>query len=124
MMDVFAADHRLDDAAVVVRAQGDIDSTTVPELVSALETGLALASRHPARLLVVDLCAVTYFGSAGLNALLACHSEGQAAGTSVHLVAAHDEVMRPLQVTKLDAVLPVYPNMEAAARPRRPETQS
>lgn len=114
-MDVFAVDYRADENAVVVRATGELDSTTAPELVSCLKTALALASRHPTGLLIVDLRPVTYFGSAGLNALLACHSDGLDTGTSVRLVADHDEVLRPLQVTKLDTVLPVYPNVEEAA---------
>ncbi|HUO36411.1 MAG TPA: STAS domain-containing protein [Mycobacterium sp.] len=122
-MDAFAIERRVDDDAVVVRARGEIDSTTAADLSACLKAGLALASHHSARLLIVDLRAVTYFGSAGLNALLACHSEGNAAGTSVHLIAAHDQVIRPLQVTKLDTVLRVYPSPREAARPRRPETQ-
>ena len=95
--------------AVLVRVQGDVDSITVGELNSQLTAARELAARHPARLLVIDLQPVTFFGSAGLNAIFDCREQGLAAGTSVRLVAADNEyVLRPLEVTKLDRVFEVH----------------
>jgi len=62
-----------------------------------------------ARLLIIDLQPVTFFGSAGLNAIFDCQELGLAAGTSVRLVVAdNDYGLRPLEVTKLDHVFEVH----------------
>lgn len=96
------------DAAVVVSAGGEIDSGTVDTLITHLEAALEVASDHPTRVLVLELLDVTYFGSAGLNAVLGCYEKGAADGVSVRLVASNAEVIMPIEVTKLDNVLKPY----------------
>jgi anti-anti-sigma factor len=96
------------DAAVVVSAGGDIDSGTVETLVTHLDAALQVASDHPMKLLVLELADVTYFGSAGLNAVLGCYERGLSDGVSVRLVASNAEVIMPIEVTKLDIVLRPY----------------
>ena len=102
------------DSAVVLGVAGDIDSATVDALIRHLDDALSAASEHSQRLLVVDLGDVTYFGSAGLNAVLGCYQNGLADDVAVRVVATVAEVMRPLQVTKLDAVLCPYPSVAQA----------
>ena len=102
------------DSAVVLGVAGDIDSDTVDALIRELDDALSLASGHSPRLLVVDLGDVTYFGSAGLNAVLGCYQNGLAEGVAVRVVATAAEVLRPLEVTKLDAVIRPYPSVAAA----------
>ena len=106
------------DSAVVVAVVGDIDTATVDTLVTNLETALKAASERGHRLLVVDLDGVTYFGSAGLNAVLGCYESGRADGVVVRLVATAAEVIRPLEVTQLDAVVRPYRTVsEAVSQP-------
>jgi anti-anti-sigma factor len=100
--------------AVVVLASGDVDSSTVDKLAAQLSAALDVAASHPARLVVVDLKAVNFFGSAALNAVLECHETGAAAGTSVRLVADHGEVLEPIKVTELDRILDIYPTVSDA----------
>lgn len=102
------------DAAVVVSAVGEVDSESFGTLVFHLDTALKRALDHPARMLVIDLSGVTHFGSAGLNAVLESHEQGQAAGAAVRIVAPNLEVLRPMQVTKLDGILRLYPSVPAA----------
>jgi len=97
------------EAGVIVSANGEIDSGTVDALMSHLDVALEAASDHPARILVLDLDDVTYFGSAGLNAVLGCYEKGRADGVSVRVVASNAEVIMPIEVTKLDDVLKPYP---------------
>lgn len=123
-MEALAIHREHDDDGIVVRVKGDIDSGTVGELVTELATALNLASTRPARLLVVDLQGVTFFGSAGLNAVLNCHDQGAAAGTSVRLVANHAEVVRPIEVTNLEGVLDLYPTLDDALRSAEPDKQA
>ena len=113
-MDLLAVECEDRDDSVIVRATGDIDSSTVAMLTGKLSAALQLARKHPARLVILDLQAVTFFGSAGLNAVLDCHEDGVADGTSVRLVADNAQVLRPIEVTSLDRVLSVYPTLPEA----------
>ena len=103
-----------------MRVKGDVDSSTVDELIAHLTVALKLAATHPARLVVVDLQAVDFFGSAALNAVLECHEQGKATGTSVRLVADHDNVLRPIQVTELDRIFDIYPTLSESLQ-RQPD---
>ncbi|WP_055400715.1 MULTISPECIES: STAS domain-containing protein [unclassified Mycobacterium] len=118
-MNLLAVEHEALEDAVVVRVEGGVDSSTVDEVTAHLTAALKLAETHPARLVVVDLQAVDFFGSAALNAVLECHDAGKEAGTSVRLVAAHDQVLRPIEVTELDRILDVYPTLSEALQSKR-----
>ena len=102
------------DAAVIVSAGGEIDSGTVDTLITHLDAGLDAASDHPTRVLVLELADVTYFGSAGLNAVLECYEQGLTGDVAVRVVATTAEVIRPLQVTRLDGVLRPYQTVTEA----------
>jgi len=107
-------DQDLRDGGVVVSASGDIDSSTVDTLISHLDAALEAAGAHPSRVLVLELSRVTYFGSAGLNAVLGCHEKGRSDGIAVRVVACNAEVTLPIEVTKLDSVLRPYPTVAEA----------
>jgi anti-anti-sigma factor len=110
--------------AVVVHATGEIDSSTAGELRSELTSALQQAAGQDSRLLIVDLNGVTYFGSAGLNAVLDCHKLGLRGGTSVRLVAENDLVVRPIEVTNLDSLLDLYSTLPEALEGRDAEQGS
>jgi anti-anti-sigma factor len=114
-----ALEHEAHDDAVIVSVKGDVDSSNVGELGAHLTTAVGLASTPPVRPVVIDLLAVDFFGSAALNAVLDCHEDGKAGGTAVRLVADHDQVLRPIQVTELDRVFDIYPTLTAALQRRR-----
>lgn len=116
-MELLEVAHESRGEAVIVVAKGDVDSSTVGGLRADLATALDAAATHPARRLVVDLQAVNFFGSAGLNAVLDCHEAGVTAGTSVRLVAHHPQVLQPIKVTELDRILDVYPTLADALLP-------
>ena len=116
-MDLLAVECEDRADSIIVRAKGDIDSSTVGQLIAALTSALRLASTHPARLIIIDLQAVTFFGSAGLNAILDCREEAITAGSSVRLVADNLQVVRPIEVTGLDRVLEVYSTVTDALQP-------
>jgi anti-anti-sigma factor len=102
------------DSAVVVAVAGDIDTATADTLVQKLDAAMSVASARAHKLLVVDMGEVTYFGSAGLNAVLGSYQVGASNGVAVRLVADGAEVLRPLQVTRLDAVFKPYPTLPDA----------
>jgi anti-anti-sigma factor len=123
-MELLAVDSEIRPGAVLVHAKGEIDSSTAAELRSQLDSALQQAADHESRLLIVDLQGVTYFGSAGLNAVLDCHKQALRAGTSVRLVADHDLVVRPIEVTNLDSLLDLYPSLPDALEGRESEPGS
>ena len=120
-MDLLRVDYEIRPEAVVLHAKGEVDSSTAGELISMLDAALQQAGTQASRLLIIDLQAVTYFGSAGLNAVLDGHRRGQEAGTSVRLVADNGLVVRPIEVTNLDSVLELYPTLPDALQGRDTE---
>ena len=123
-MELLAVDSEVRPDAVLVHVKGEIDSSTAGELRSQLESALQQAGGHESRLLIVDLEGVTYFGSAGLNAVLDCHKQGLRTGISVRLVADNDLVVRPIEVTNLDSLLDLYPALPDALEGRESEQGS
>jgi anti-anti-sigma factor len=123
-MELLAVDSEVRPDAVLVHVKGEIDSSTAGELRSQLESALQQAGGHESRLLIVDLEGVTYFGSAGLNAVLDCHKQGLRTGISVRLVAGNDLVVRPIEVTNLDSLLDLYPALADALEGRESEQGS
>jgi anti-anti-sigma factor len=108
------AHHELRDEAVVVRFEGEVDMAVADEFASHLKAGLDTASIHPVRPLIIDLQAVTFFGSSALNDVLACHDEGASNGIAVALVTTSRTVVRVIHATRLDEILAVYPTIDDA----------
>jgi len=91
------------DRAIVTLA-GEIDLYTAPRLQS--ELAAALAGGDPARL-VVDMSAVEFCDSTGMNVLLAAHRRANEQGGSLELAGPRPAVRKILQVTGLETVFTV-----------------
>jgi anti-anti-sigma factor len=113
-MELLEVGHESGEEAVIVLVKGDVDSSTAGGLRDHLTAALEIATTHPRRLVIVDLAAVNFFGSAGLNAVLDCHEAGRTAGTAVRLVADHPQVLQPIRVTELDRIFEIYPTVSDA----------
>jgi len=122
-VELLVVDCEIRPDAVLVRAKGEVDSVTVNQLVAQLDAGLKAAATHTARLLIIDLRALTHFGSAGLTAVLECHRQGIQTRTSVRLVADNNLVVRVLQVTNMDSVLELYRTVSDALEASHPGTE-
>ncbi|WP_246127966.1 STAS domain-containing protein [Amycolatopsis rhizosphaerae] len=96
-------------AAVVLVVSGDIDMVTAPEF----EKALLAALRDRPEVLVVDLSAVEFLGSAGLTALVTARQEA-GSDTTLRVVAESSTTARPLQLTGLDQEIPLYRTREEA----------
>jgi anti-sigma B factor antagonist len=113
-MELLEVRRELRAGAVIVLVNGDVDCSTVDELVTQLTAALDAAATLPPRPVIVDMQLVNFFGSAGLNAVLDCHEAGRAAGTSVRLVTDRPQVLQPIRVTELDRILDVYSTLSDA----------
>jgi anti-sigma B factor antagonist len=101
-----------EDGIAVVRAVGDLDLATAPQLVRAINA--ACAGRRPR--VLADLAALDFCDSAGLRALLGAAREVEArAGRLVVAVAPGGAVDRVLELAGLREFLRVRPPAEARA---------
>jgi anti-sigma B factor antagonist len=99
----------------VVSVGGEIDLATAPGFEAAIADAL---EKNPAAL-VVDLTGVTFLASAGLQILVATHEKvGQSIPFAV--VANDPSTSRPIQLTGLDEIFPLYPTLEDAKAAIRP----
>ena len=93
----------------MVTVGGEIDLYTAPqlrnELVGSLETG--------ARRLVIDMSRAEFCDSTGISVLLSAMKRSRDRGGDLELVAPKPAVMKVLQVTGLDEVFVIHPDLDA-----------
>lgn len=65
---------------------------------------------------IVDLTKVPYIDSAGLGAILAHWAHTQNSKDKFAVVGASERVQVLFKLTKVDAILPIFPSIEAAER--------
>ncbi len=97
------------DGAVVLAVSGEVDMLSAPRLAEAIHTALAAS---PAAL-IVDLSKVDFLASAGMTVLLTAQDE-VVPPTQFAVVAHGAATSRPIQLTKLDSVLPLYSTLDSA----------
>lgn len=106
------AHQEVREVAVVVRFEGEVDMAVAEEFRSHLDAGLTEASAD--RPLIIDLQAISFFGSAALNALVRCHDQAEGNGIALGLVASSPIVVGVIHATRLDEILAVYPTIDEA----------
>jgi anti-sigma B factor antagonist len=82
-------------SATVVVIAGELDAATAPRLAAFLNNRLA----STVTILVLDLSAVSFLGSAGLGVLIHARQRATAAGCDLHLITGTHCVDRALQIT-------------------------
>ncbi|MGO4444359.1 STAS domain-containing protein [Mycobacterium sp. 2YAF39] len=98
-----------DDGIAVLAVGGEVDLATIPAFQAAIAE--ALAQRPTA--LIIDLSAVDFLASAGLQALVATHETvSGAAGFAV--VADGPATSRPIELTGLDQILALHSSLSEA----------
>jgi anti-sigma B factor antagonist len=86
-----------EDGQLLARVRGELDAASNP----LLQQTLLGALRRTGRLLTIDLSEVTYFGSAGVTALVWLSQHPESAGKHVRVVATSRIVTGPLELTGL-----------------------
>ncbi|MEU3648173.1 STAS domain-containing protein [Lentzea sp. NPDC034063] len=108
-LDVLTADPADNDGIVVVTLVGEVDMMMEG---SPLAETLDIVNGGPAGL-VVDLQAVTFFGSSGINMLVAVQRVARSRGVPFAIVAGH-AVRRPLELTGTDVLFLLRPDLPSA----------
>jgi anti-anti-sigma factor len=91
---------------VVVRLEGEIDLETAPCVLSCTDQALAVPGNGG---IVIDLTDCTFMDSSGLKALVAATRAADQQGRPMRISGAHGIVLRVMQLTDLDATLPLDP---------------
>lgn len=98
--------------AVVLGVDGEIDGLTAPRLRAAVDAAFDQLDGRP---LVVDLTDVTFLGSPGLQVLLDSAREAVDHRGTLRIVVDHTRpVIRPIELTGLDAVLTLFHSVTEA----------
>ena len=93
--------------AGVVYVSGELDLASAPRLEEALAELLA----DP---VVVDLSECTFLDSAGMGVLLSSARTLSGEGRSLRVATANPRILRVLEITAVDTLIAVHPDVEAA----------
>ena len=93
----------------MVTVGGEIDLATA----AGFEDAIVTALRQNPRAVVVDLSEVAFLASAGLKILVATHEKVSKSGYFA-VVANGPSTSRPIQLTGLNEVFPLYPTLADA----------
>ncbi|MEU1040661.1 STAS domain-containing protein [Streptomyces sp. NPDC005551] len=98
-----------DDVALFT-VEGFLDVDTVPELRRHLSGRVSRGSRH----LLLDLAAVSFMDSSGINAIVQARAEARAVGGSVRLISPTPAVRRILDLTGVNMAVPSSDSVDDA----------
>jgi anti-sigma B factor antagonist len=114
----FAVAVQRDEAVATVVVSGELDLATVPRL------SATVAEHGDARLLVLDLHAVTFIDSTGVRLLIEADRACAAAGSRLVVLADDGPVRRVLDLCELDGRLAVVTGHPAPAAQAVPLTDA
>jgi anti-sigma B factor antagonist len=101
--------------AVVLHLAGELDMVTAPGFAEQVQTHVTDRDQDGRSVtLILDLSDITFLGSAGLAVLAEARNLALARAVDVRVVARSRTVLRPMEVTGLDKVLTVVPDMASA----------
>lgn len=100
----------------VVKVSGELDLLTSPRFRDALEEVVsnALEQSRPG-VIVVDLSGVEFMDSSGVNALVGATRKFSERGGKVRLVIKTSPALRTLEITGLERIFEVYPDVGSAS---------
>jgi len=100
-METFGSVARRTNGTAVVSVRGQVDVYTADRLWETVDEALAGAPSE----LIVDLSRVTFIDSTGLSVLVRAHKRLKSMRASVVVRGASNQVVKVLEITKLNKVL-------------------
>ena len=98
-----------DEDCTVVRVCGEVDMATSPLLRDAI-----LIAETDTSLVVLDMRETTLIDSTGLSVLITAQIRLGEAGVALRAVIESPHVLRVMEITGLDRVLSIYPDVMSA----------
>jgi anti-anti-sigma factor len=114
----FGVTRRSEDGTVVLAVSGTVDEVTAPSLATHLDVVLM---GEPA-LLVIDLAAVEFMSSAGMNVLIEMQRLTAPTVTQVRVAADGTATSRPMRFIGLDRIIELYSTVAEALHGRQRPT--
>ena len=96
-------------AVTVAHVTGDVDLASADVFREGLAESVATGDAF-----VLDLGGVTFMGSLGFSVLVETHHETERRNIRWAIVAGQSPISRPLRITGLEQVLPIYPSVSDA----------
>ncbi len=112
--------HEIDKDVMILTADGGLNSDTAEDLVSAMEKLVDAGLTK----LIVDCGQLTFISSYGLGVLMRLHKRMKTRGGDVKLCGVRGVIAQVLQLTKLDSVFQLYPDVDRARLAFRPRTET
>ncbi|MEU6097313.1 STAS domain-containing protein [Streptomyces sp. NPDC047079] len=98
------------DGVTVLTVGGEIDHDTAPQLHDALiDSGSVIAPR-----IVLELSAVTFMDSSGINTLVKAHRAADRVQGWIRLAALTEPVLRVIELVGVDLIITCYPTLPEA----------
>ncbi|MEW2573035.1 STAS domain-containing protein [Streptomyces sp. NPDC047070] len=97
----------------VLRLSGEVDLQVVPRVRAAVDELIAAGRLH----MVWDLHEVTFMDSAGVGVLAYTVRSVESRAGQVRLAGAGAQVCRLLELTGMDTVVAMFPDVTAASQP-------
>jgi anti-sigma B factor antagonist len=99
------------DSVLVLSLEGEImgGADTKP-----LQDRIYAAIREGSPFVVLDMKQVDWINSSGLGTLMASLTTLRGSGGDLRLASASDRVRRPIEITRLDKVLQMFPSVDEA----------
>ena len=88
----------------ILAVEGEVDAHTAPQLKSAITASLDRGTTE----LIVDLDQVTFMDSTGLGVLVGGLKGLREVGGALRIVCTRRPILRILEITGLDKVIPLY----------------
>ena len=96
-------------SAIVVELAGDVDLESSPSARTIL-----LECVGKGKSVYVDMARVTYIDSSGGASLVESFQSARAGGSGFTLISVSEEVMRVIQLARLDKIFTIHDNLDAA----------
>lgn len=82
---------------------------------SRIEPAVSGAIKDGARIVIVDLTGVSHIDSTGIGIMAYCFGKATQAGAELRIAGAKGAVLEVFQITRLDHVVPFFPDVDSAA---------
>jgi anti-sigma B factor antagonist len=109
--------HEIDKDVLILSADGGLNADTgkafVDQLAVLVDQGLGK--------IIVDCTHLDYISSFGIGVLIRLHSKLAARGGDVKIASAKSMVLKALQVVRLNRLVDIYPDVNAARLAFRPK---
>jgi anti-anti-sigma factor len=94
----------------VVTASGELDIATAPQLVEAV----AVLGRPATTAIAIDLSALTFIDSSGINALRTSVRAAGSRGVGAIVASPSERILRVLELVRIADIIPLESSLEAA----------